>query len=64
MKHWYQQPNQLLSEYVKTVLILEGFTESGPGELPLVTNGMSALFCKTEKDEFGNEKIITTNTVW
>jgi len=58
MKHWYQQPHQLLSEYVKTVLILEGFTESGSGDLPLVTIGMSALFCKTEKDDFGNEKII------
>ena len=58
MKHWYQQPHQLLSEYVKTVLILEGFSESGPGDLPWVTNGMSTLFCKTEKGEFGNEKII------
>ena len=43
---------------MRTVLILEGFTESDHRDLPLFTNGMSALFCKTEKDESGNENII------
>ena len=43
---------------MRTVLILEGFSESGHRDLPIFTNGMSALFCKTEKDEFGNENII------
>jgi len=58
MKHWYQQPHQSLSEYVRTVLILEGFSESDEADLPIFTNGMSVLFCKTEKDENGNENII------
>ena len=58
MKHWYQQPHQSLSEYIRTVLILEGFSESNTADLPIFTNGMSALFCKTEKDESGNENII------
>ena len=57
MKHWYQPPHQLLSDYVRTVLIVEGFTEPDPADLPLVTRGMSALLCKTEKDETGNERI-------
>jgi AraC-like DNA-binding protein len=58
MKHWYQQPPQSLAEYVRTVLILEGFSKSDTAELPIFTNGMSAMFCKTEKDESGNENIV------
>ena len=58
MKHWYQQPHKLITDYVRTVLILEGFSESDTNDLPIFTNGMSALFCKTEKDQSGNENII------
>ena len=58
MKHWYQQPHKLITDYVRTVLILEGFSESNTADLPIFTNGMSALFCKTEKGEAGNESII------
>jgi len=58
MKHWYQQPHQQIADYVRTVLILEGFLESGSADLPIFTNGMSALFCKTEKDESDNENIV------
>ncbi|MFC0772122.1 helix-turn-helix domain-containing protein [Terrimonas alba] len=57
MKYWYQQPPQLLSAYVRTVLILEGFAEAGPPGLPLFTNGMPALLCRTEKDQAGNEHV-------
>ena len=58
MKHWYQPPPKPIADYVRTVLILEGFSESDTADLPIFTNGMSALFCKTEKDESGNENII------
>lgn len=58
MKHWYQRPHEQLSEYVRTVLILEGFSQPEADSLPIVTNGMSALFCKTEKDGLGNENIL------
>ena len=58
MKFWYQRPNQFFSEYIRTVLILEGFSSSDTTKLPLVTNGIPALFCKTEKDQAGNESII------
>ena len=58
MNHWYQTPNHLLSGYIRTVLILEGFSQPAPGNLPLFTNGMPALFCKTEKESSGNENII------
>ena len=58
MKHWYQQPHQLLSPYIRTVLILEGWSVADLDELPLVTNGMPALFYKCEKDKEGKEKII------
>jgi AraC-like DNA-binding protein len=58
MKYRYQKPNPFLSNHVRTVLILEGFTPSDSTALPLVTNGMPALFCNTEKDAEGNECII------
>ena len=58
MKYWYQKPNQLLSEYVRTVLILEGFSQPDAEQLPLVTNGMPALLCRTEKDRSANENTL------
>ena len=58
MKHWYQQPHQLIADYVRTVLILEGLSETDEADLPIFTNGMSALFCKTGKDQSGNENSI------
>ena len=58
MKYWYQKPNQLLSEYVRTVLILEGFSQPDAGQLPLVTSGMPALLCRTEKDRSANENTL------
>jgi len=58
MKYWYQKPHLLLSEYVRTVLILEGFSQPAAEQLPLVTNGMPALLCRTEKDRSGNEDIL------
>ena len=57
MKYWYQRPNQLLSNYVRTVLILEGFSQAEKEQLPLVTNGMPAFLCRTEKTETGDEHI-------
>ena len=58
MKYWYQKPHHIIAEYIRTVLILEGFSRPDPGYLPLVTNGMPALFCKTERNEKGNEDIL------
>lgn len=58
MKYWYQKPDPLLSEYVRTVLVVEGFSQPGPDQLPLFTNGMPALYCRTEKDKTGNENNI------
>ena len=58
MKYWYQKPHQLLSEYVRTVLILEGFSQPATEQLPLVTNGMPALLCRTEGDQGGNENVL------
>src|SRR5688572_22468105 len=58
MKYWYQRPNRSLSEYVRTVLILEGSAPSDPAALPLVTNGMQTLFCKTEKNAVDDDIII------
>ena len=46
MQYRYNKPHQLLSEYVRTVLIVEGI--AGPdNKLPLFTNGMPAFLCST-----------------
>ena len=58
MRYWYQKSNKAISGYIRTVLILEGFSFSETTKLPLVTNGIPALFCKTEKDPAGNAIII------
>jgi AraC-like DNA-binding protein len=57
MKHHYHKPHPSLSEYVRTVLTIEGFAESDGNEVPLFTNGMPALFCQTEKKPDGLETV-------
>lgn len=46
MNYQYQKPHPSISEYVRTVLVLDGFAEPGISNLPLVTQGMPALLCK------------------
>lgn len=58
MKYRYQKPHPFLSGYVRTVLVMEGFAEPDGNRLPLFTNGMPALFCRTEKDVQGNEEVL------
>lgn len=58
MKHSYQRPNELISGYIRTVLILEGFSQTNNDPLPVFTNGMPALFCKMGKNNSGNQEII------
>jgi AraC-like DNA-binding protein len=57
MKYWYQRPHEFISEYVRTVLILEGNSQSVSSGLPLVTNGMQALLCCTEKESAGVDRV-------
>jgi AraC-like DNA-binding protein len=58
MKHSYHKPNEVLSEYVRTVLILEGSAQPGSSRLPVFTNGMPTLFCRTIKGESGYENAV------
>jgi AraC-like DNA-binding protein len=58
MKHWYQRPGKPLTEFVRTVLIVEGFSEPDSNSLPILTNGMPTLFCKTEKLPSGYENVL------
>jgi AraC-like DNA-binding protein len=48
MKYWYEKPNKLLTELVRTVLIMEGFSKANSSDLPVFVNNMPALFCRTE----------------
>ena len=58
MKHRYAKPNKALSEYVRTVLIMEGFSKPVSNSLPVFTNGIPALFCKTEKKKNNYENLV------
>jgi AraC-like DNA-binding protein len=42
MKYRYQSPHPSLSDYVRSVLVLESLEEQESSNLPLVTNGMPA----------------------
>lgn len=58
MKHRYEKPNTFLTEFVRTVLVMEGFSKSDSNDLPVFTNGMPTLFCKTEKSKDNYEQIL------
>lgn len=47
MKFWYQQPLTELADVVRTMLLIEGFSESAPTKVPLFTSGMPAFVCRT-----------------
>jgi AraC-like DNA-binding protein len=47
MKYWYQKPHSDLADHVRTVLVVEGFSEADPAKVPLFTRGMPAFVCKT-----------------
>ena len=57
MKHRYHQPPPSLTAYVRTVLVVEGFESDDSGGLPLVTEGMPVLICRTNRDQSGNENV-------
>jgi AraC-like DNA-binding protein len=59
MKYWYQRPQESMAAYVRTILIMDGSSVSEAPGLPLVTNGMPALFCRTERAVTGDNRIIT-----
>ncbi len=46
MNFHYRQVDPELSKYVRTILVFDDRAESESSDLPLVTNGMSALVCK------------------
>jgi AraC-like DNA-binding protein len=58
MNHQYHKPNKLLTEYVRTVLIMDGCSEPAPDNLPIFTNGMPTLFCKTEINKTSLDNIL------
>ncbi len=57
MKHWYNKPDSHLTGLVRTILIMEGFSEATPDSLPIFTNGMPTLLCRTERNAEGFETI-------
>jgi AraC-like DNA-binding protein len=57
MKYHYRQVDPSLSDYVRSVLVLEGAGPDG-GDLPLFTNGMPVLLCKTEKQTNGPDTLV------
>jgi AraC-like DNA-binding protein len=58
MKFRYQKPHPSLSAYLRTVLAGDNTVKSVEKELPVFSNGMPALFCRTEKDAKENERVV------
>lgn len=54
----YHKTNVQLTEYVRTILVIDGRASPGTDTLPAFTNGMPALLCKTETDKTGFENIL------
>jgi AraC-like DNA-binding protein len=50
MNFRYQKPHPSISDYVRSVLVIEGFLAPGQSNFPLVTQGMPALFYKNRND--------------
>ncbi|NLR61073.1 helix-turn-helix transcriptional regulator [Chitinophaga polysaccharea] len=51
MQQWYNKIDPILKDVVQTVLILESADPPGPEDLPIFTNGMSALLCTSQNKE-------------
>ncbi len=47
----------MLTDYVRTVLIIDGSDVQSSNNLPILTNGMPLLLCEIEKVKTGYEKI-------
>ena len=54
MKSWYQKPHPQLAAYVRTMLVIEGFAEPDSNTPPILTNGMAALYFRSEHDLTNN----------
>lgn len=70
MKHFYEPPHEGLTDYVRTILILEGRAETASKDLPAFTNGVPTLYFRSEKG-VNEEKTIqlttfikSTDNVW
>jgi len=50
MKYSYHKPNDKISDYVRTILVFNNFSENKSSDLPLFTNGMPALLCKGDNN--------------
>ncbi len=48
MKYYYLKVMPQLTEYIRTVLILDGHSDSENSPLPLLTNSMPALICRID----------------
>jgi AraC-like DNA-binding protein len=62
MKYWYEKPDKRLTEFVRTILIMDGFSKSAINNSPVFTNGLPTLICKTENN--GNQETITHLTLF
>ncbi len=49
----YHRPQQALSPFVRTLLVMDPAEQPEHDELPMVTHGMPALFCKIKENNVG-----------
>jgi AraC-like DNA-binding protein len=58
MSYRYLKVNPRLSEYIRTVLILDDTPETHRNELPLFTNGTPVLLCRTASTAMGVDTVL------
>src|SRR5436190_11191846 len=51
MSHRYLQADARLTEYIRTVLVVDNTSNENGTDLPLFTKGMPALFCSMNGEE-------------
>ncbi|WP_142685813.1 helix-turn-helix domain-containing protein [Chitinophaga polysaccharea] len=51
MQQWYSKIDPVLKGFVQTILILDSADPPEPEDLPIFTNGMSALLCTSQNKE-------------
>lgn len=57
MNHYYHKPKKEVAGFIRTILVMDGTSETNSTELPIFTNGMPALLCKMETDNSELESV-------
>src|SRR5689334_13275027 len=52
MQQWHNKIDPVLRDYVQTILVLDHSDPPAPDDLPIFTNGMPALLCTSQNNQY------------